>query len=484
MKKILAKIAIALCIALVAIAIAIITRDRGTLEPEGIHEYTNETRLLEELSSANPGAYNAYEATEETQSQAYDTTTIVESFPKQLEYDLYENEAEYPEIYDYVPYPAEDPHPLPRLSPSNLQLALFAHMAFFPFDFNQGHRPSSPQFTPLHYQPFSTFIMTSDVNTQNQYGFSFANEMDGWHLQQTYYDNTTGFSATMYSCKNNETVVMAFRGSYGDIAMSLLTQSGTWWCNMQSLGGEQHSHAGSLIAFLNTAETQAMLDGANIYITGHSLGGYLAYVATYELVQLGFEDNIQRVVAFSAPIFNTSTVEMIGRLQPATRSKIAHFYVPYDLISGIVGVETDMYDGLGVFELTSRVLSTLRDVRGVDVPPAVYGLSNLMVSVEGILPFDMPSAISGLIWQLYGAMGEDALAITNEFRRLIYHEAVAHTWHTPRPEPILAEDISVFDILLNFTPELMMEIAMDMIVRVFDSDTHFMMNFYEHLGGE
>ena len=483
MKKTLIKITMILSIALAITTIAIVTRNRENLEPEDTTEYVTEIKILEGFSPANMGANSTYENIEGVQSEADNITAIFEELPQQLEYDSYEYEAEYPDTYSYMPYQEEE-IPQPHSSPSNLQLALFAHMAFFPFDFNQGYRPSSPQFTSLHYQPFSTIVMTNDVNSQNQYGFSFANEMGGWHLLLTHNDTETGFSVTIYSCENNETMIMAFRGSYGDIAMSMLTQSGTWWCNMQSLGGERHSHVDSLVAFLHATATQGLFNETNIYLTGHSLGGYLAYVAAYELAQLGFEENIRRVVAFSAPIFNTSTVEMISRLLPATRSNITHFYVPTDLISGIVGVETEMHDSLGVFELTSRVLATLRDVRGVDVPPAVYGLSNLMVSVEGILPFDMPNAFTGLMLQLYGAMGEDALAITDEFRQLIHHEAVAHTWHTPRPDSVWAEDISVFDILLNYTPELMMEIAMDMVVRVFDSDTHFMMNFYEHLSGE
>ncbi|MCL1786758.1 MAG: DUF2974 domain-containing protein, partial [Defluviitaleaceae bacterium] len=271
------------------------------------------------------------------------------------------------------------------------------------------------------------------------------------------------------------------------INSALSAQSGTWWYNFQTLGGTQHSHIRSLTHILNAPQTLDMLRDADIYITGHSLGGYLAYVATYELVNMGFADNIKRVAAFSAPLFSAETVDLVASLPLATRQKMIHYYVPGDLVAGFIGVELGSEPpAFGAFALMHQLFSTMRDVRGIDVPQALYTLSQLMVSVEERIAIALPAHIVELIWRLGGAMSADALAITNDFQRVIRHVPVAHTWHSPRTygySPI-PEDATILDIIRNYTPELMAEIVEDMVLRMFDVDTHFMMNFYPYLGAE
>ena len=387
---------------------------------------------------------------------------------------------ELPPLTTHIPEAVELPRP--RKSPSDLQLALFAHMAFFPFDFNAEGRPDLSQFTTFHYRPFLNYVVPPGTNGKNQYGFSFAEEMEGWYLLQTYHNRTTDFSISFYVCAYGDTVILSIRGTDGNARISVLTQSGTWWCNFQTMAGVRHSHVGSLISILNDPATLAILEGTDIYITGHSLGGYLAYVAAYELAQMGFEDNIKRVVTFSAPIFSADTMEMISTLKPATRNRITHYYVSEDLIAGFVGVEMgSAIPTYNAFELTSQLFTTLRDVRGVDVPPAIYALSNLMIGVGNRLPFSLPDYMIELLWRLNGAMSADALAITNEFRNLVQHVPLVQTWHTPIVPPSRPADASLAYILRNYTPELIGEIVVDMVVRIFDADTHFMMNFYPHL---
>jgi len=397
----------------------------------------------------------------------------------------HENDTEEPprpvfEHPPFVPIEPTPPPPPPRLSPTNLQLALFAHMAFFPFDFNAATAPEI--YTAMHYHPFEDVIKSTSHEGYNRYGFNLTTEMEGWYYLRTQRNRETGFSVSIYTCANRYTVILAFRGSYGDMAMSMLAQSGTWWCNMQSLSGARHSHLDSLILFLNEPSTRILLRDANIYITGHSLGGYLAYMALYELAQLGVDDNVKKVVAFSAPLFSQQTVEQIATLSHFNRRKIWHYYVPADLISGIAGVPMPPRGTASTFQLTADLLHTLEEVRGVEVPAGVHTLNNLMLRAEGLLPFDLPDMLTDLIWQLNGAMGVEALEITNRFRRLgVRHNAVPQTWHTPRPASPISEDMSVFTILRNYSPEFMMELATDMILQVFDTDTHFMMNFYSYL---
>ena len=386
---------------------------------------------------------------------------------------------ELPPTQEYIPVEEEPP---PSKSPSDLQLALFANMAFFPFDFAEGELPGSPQFNSFHYRPFKDYVITSDPTQLNQYGFSFAYEMKGWYKLLTHHNPATEFSITIFSCANGGTIILAIRGTDGNIRESLQTQTGTWWCNFRALSGVRHPHVYSLTTILHDPAMLAILDGADIYITGHSLGGYLTFIATYELARLGFEDNIQRVVAFSAPIFTVCTLELVSSLSPATRSKMTHYYVIGDLIAGSVGVKTgEETPEYGTFTLANRLFNTMKEVRNIDVPPAIYAFSNLMVAAEGLLPFRMPQYMTDLLWWLYGAMGQEALEITHEFRQIIHHVPVAQTWHTPRPEPSWPENASLRYILRNYTPELAGEIAVDMVIRIFDVDTHFMMNFYPYL---
>ena len=385
----------------------------------------------------------------------------------------YDNEY-YNDTYDY-----EEPV---ILSPSDLQLAMFAHMAFFPFDFNAGGLPQAHGFDKIHYAPFLELVMTDNPQVQNQYGFSFAREMEGWHLTQIYNDRATGFKVVVYTCAYGNSIVLAIRGSDGHLGESLLAQSGTWWCNLRSMAGYRHSHKDALVNFLNEPGMAGKLEGANIYITGHSLGGYLAYIAAYELVRMGLEVNIRRVTAFSAPIFTANTHELLAALSPDVRNRMIHFYVPEDLIAGFIGIDMGTeFPGYGALGQIARLMGTLRDVRNINIPPALYAFSSLLALTESLLPFEVPAHIAEIVWRLNGVAGEDAMILTNEFRSLIAHEQVPLTWQSERPPPPWDVNASLLEILTTHTQELMIEIVLDMILLIFDTDAHFMMNFYPHL---
>ena len=396
-------------------------------------------------------------------------------------YDPYPGNS-YPEDYHTPDYHTQEPEPTILLSPSDLQLAMFAHMAFFPFDINTQELPLSHSYNPMHYEPFFTYVIPADDTGKNHYGFNFTHEMAGWHMARSYHNRDTGFRVLVYSCEYGNTIVLSFRGSDGHIGQSILTQTGTWWCNFRTVAGYPHSHKESLAGFLHLPETVAMLQNANIYITGHSLGGYLAYIAAYRLVQMGLEENIQRVAAFSAPIFTPQTLELVSALSPQTRSRMVHYYVPEDLIAGLVGVDMGAeFPGYGAFELINRMIGALRNVRGFDVPIILYTSSGVMATVEDFLPFGVPEHITEMLWRLDSVVGEEALAITNQFRTIIPHVQVPQTWHSDRPDPPWNVDASPLAILLGYTEDLVVEIVLDIVMRIFDTDSHFMMNFYSYL---
>ena len=348
-------------------------------------------------------------------------------------------------------------------------------MAYFPFDFAAGERSRVSYFNEL--------IMDTNSRGRNSFGFNFDDEMEDWHLVKVHNVASTGFRVVVYSCPEGRAIVLAFRGTTGSLENAVLHQTGAWWCNFRSLAGYRHSHIGNMVDFISKPATIELLQDAYIYITGHSLGGYLSYVATYELAQLGFEGNIKRVAVFAAPILNDETFTLISALGRVTRRRMVHYYVPEDLIAGAIGVEMEGYPQGGAFEQLTQLFGTLQDARDIDVPPAVYTFSNLMGTVERLVPLGMPEHITELVWKLNGAMGEDAIRRTAHFKRLVRHVAVEQTWHTARPDPIWYRDVSLRYMIRNYTQELAVEIALDMIGRVFDEDTHYMMNFYGVLAG-
>jgi len=364
-------------------------------------------------------------------------------------------------------------------SPSCLQLALFAHMAYFPFDYTIGERPQSPTSDPFHYEPFYYHIMTtSDINQVSE-NFNFFDELQGWSIknERIHTDPETGFRIVIYSNEDNSRIILSIMGSDGGIGGAILNQSGTWWCNFRSLAGYKHSQVYALIDFLNNEDTVAMIENAYLYITGHSLGGYLAYVATHELVQMGLGDNIRRVVAFSAPIFNSSTIELVSSLNPDIRKRMAHYYVAHDWIAGFVG--TDVFDvpNYGIFELVSHLMSSMRnDKRDINIPSWLYLSVSIIGFLEGVMPeiSVIPQHVYELIWWIDSAFGDDAVTLSGEFYELILHEPVMHTWHSPRPDPPWPQP--PFDI----PQELLINAVFDMIDGIFNIDTHFMMNFYCH----
>ena len=369
-------------------------------------------------------------------------------------------------------------------SPSPLQLALFAHMAYFPFDFNAGAGPSRLGFDYFHYGPFCQIIMTQNPQAKNRYGFSFFDEVSGWYLAQVY-EAPTGFQAVAYTSQNS--IVITIKGSDGDLDIAFREPTGTWWYSFRALGGHPHSHLESLSSFLQGLEDSGLLHYKQIYITGHSLGGYLSYIATYELVQMGFEDSIGKVATFSTPIFCTGTTRRLLSLDPKLRSRITHYYVPGDMIANIIGPELhDPLPPYDVFVLLNQLLGSLRDVHDMDVSFWVYQLSNVTAAAERLaawftLSFPFPDHLNELIWWIERAVSEDAMTYSQEFRALIWQEHASQTWHSYRPIPVWSPEDGLIDALINYVTERTTYIVLGIFQNIFDWDTHLMMNFYGEL---
>ena len=104
-----------------------------------------------------------------------------------------------------------------------------------------------------------------------------------------------------------------------------------------------------------------------------------------------------------------------------------------------------------------------------------------------VTDFIVPSHFSELIWWIYGAFSEDAKNLSDEFYGIIWHIPVSQSW--PLTEAInISSDrqlIWPLDIITEAIQGLILDPVVifvgDLVDRVFDADTHFMMNFYESL---
>lgn len=123
------------------------------------------------------------------------------------------------------------------------------------------------------------------------YGFAHVNEMERWKVVDYTEDNRTykidNFSATTY--KNGNNIIIAYRGTNENLE---------WLDNVVCYGlGNYHTEEQQARAYAK--KIVQLYPDCSIYITGHSLGGYLAQIGTAELVQRGMDGNLKRVAYFN-----------------------------------------------------------------------------------------------------------------------------------------------------------------------------------------
>ena len=123
------------------------------------------------------------------------------------------------------------------------------------------------------------------------YGFAHVNEMERWKVVDYSEDNRThkidNFSATTY--KNGNNIIIAYRGTNENLE---------WLDNVVCYGlGNYHTEEEQARAYAK--KIVQLYPDCSIYITGHSLGGYLAQIGTAELVQRRMDGNLKRVAYFN-----------------------------------------------------------------------------------------------------------------------------------------------------------------------------------------
>lgn len=163
-------------------------------------------------------------------------------------------------------------------------------------------------------------------------GVSLSDELIGWKVLKTR-SNITGFSGTAF--KIDKKIVVAFRGTeatngfINDLLLADIIGIGSGLCTQTP----------SAQRFINDVITEN--PDCEIYITGHSLGGYLAQLASVKMVQSGKGNMLKNTVVFNSPnqgfFTNIATVFVPLIIDGSILSGIAltHYYIQGDIVSKI-----------------------------------------------------------------------------------------------------------------------------------------------------
>ena len=148
-------------------------------------------------------------------------------------------------------------------------------------------------FAALTYETPQDYSNKSIDDSYFFLNYASANEVyDYWRIVdcsgERWADIATHFYATTY--KNGNNIVIAYRGTDGEW--------GEWVNNVVGVGlVNYHSEEGYATSYANKIANQ--YPNCNIYITGHSLGGYLAQFGASEIILNHNANNLKKVAYFN-----------------------------------------------------------------------------------------------------------------------------------------------------------------------------------------
>ena len=185
-------------------------------------------------------------------------------------------------------------------SVSNRDLAMAAQIAYF--NLSEGAR--------LDNLP----TLLRDKINNNFSDIAKIEELKGWKVYKTHYDFISGFQAV--ALKNGSNIIVAHRGSNNPLKSNESLLSNTWdtyadWLATNVISGltGMNQQAPNARSFIN--EIVAANPNSKIYITGHSLGGQLSYIAAAEAFRRN-NGEIKKVVVFNGAGFRINGFEGIG----------------------------------------------------------------------------------------------------------------------------------------------------------------------------
>ncbi len=162
-------------------------------------------------------------------------------------------------------------------------------------------------------------------------------EMVGWKVLLTFYNPVTGFEAAAYAKDNN--LVLATRGSESHDIADIVQD----WVIADAIGYilGLNAQLPAMEEFVSMAVKMYGHEYENIYVTGHSLGGYLALMASSQLVKHGMEDKIRKVVTFNGLGMNYCGGTFIGTILDRDdydnferiNGKLKHYRTDNDVVS-------------------------------------------------------------------------------------------------------------------------------------------------------
>ncbi len=165
---------------------------------------------------------------------------------------------------------------------------------------------------------------------------SNSNEMKGWKVAEAVYNPLTGFEAAAYVKDDN--IVIAMRGSESEDLADILQD----WVVADIAGfiSGLNWQLPAMETFVKNVVKKYGDSYDKFYVTGHSLGGYLALMAGSQLVWKGVKEKIERVVTFNglglspSPISSILDVDDYHNLL-IIRSKVKNYKILGDVVSMI-----------------------------------------------------------------------------------------------------------------------------------------------------
>jgi hypothetical protein len=212
-------------------------------------------------------------------------------------------------------------------------LAIFSALCYEEFDLDDLNNPESSYQNEDKYISFKDIIVDSENS-------KFSEITKGWKLL-THGSDGAGFHMRVYSKGNN--LVLAIRGTDDPIdwlehivGMSAEINSSNWVPdNLQVYG---------MIPYLNNTTDNGGIrnileEADNIYITGHSLGGYLSYFAADWFAKSNMADKLKQIVTFNGQVLNRDRQHntLYGiKTTDYIKSKLERYVVEFDAIGDIM----------------------------------------------------------------------------------------------------------------------------------------------------
>jgi hypothetical protein len=215
-----------------------------------------------------------------------------------------------------------------------------------------------------------------DQQTQDIYN-SLSDAQKQWSLMICDRNQKTGFYACVIRTDpNSKDAIVAFRGSE-DISQGNNFEKDWWEADIKLIDSIQTTQHAECEKFMK--DWQSYLNGLNISVTGHSLGGNLAEYFMIVSGKFGLRDNISSCISFDGPGFSNEFIEKYRAEIASMSSKMRHIRWSFigSLLNDLPGVS---YIGA---KIDTGNVKAREDCEGFPDFLKVHDTTNLKFSVYG-----------------------------------------------------------------------------------------------------